>query len=65
MHLDPSQLPQRRFTPAEFDALCKAGILGEDEPGRVHLHLVDRLTHALVRAVPDGLRVEVLFAEKH
>jgi Uma2 family endonuclease len=73
MHLDTSKLPQRKFTPTEFDAMCEAGILGEDErieliegvlvpmvpPGPVHINLVDRLTQALVKAAPDNLLVSV------
>ncbi len=56
--------PARRWTPAEFDALVRSGILAEDErvellegaivpmtpPGPAHINLVARLTSALAVA---------------
>lgn len=59
--------PGRRWTPAEFDALVRSGILAEDErvellegvlvtmtpPGPAHTYLITLLTSALVKAAQD------------
>jgi Uma2 family endonuclease len=70
---DDLQLPQRRWTPEEFEAMFRAAILTEEERvelleglivpmsplGPLHIYLVDTLTRLLVKAAPETLTVSV------
>lgn len=62
------QLPRRKWSTSEFDALCRSGVLPEDErlelidgelvpmtpPGEAHTHLTAVLNTALAKALPEG-----------
>lgn len=64
-------LAHRKWTPAEFDALCRSGVLDEDErlelldgelvpmtpPGEKHSDITTRLTTLLAKAAPEDLLV--------
>ena len=64
-------LAHRKWTPAEFDALCRSGVLREDErlelldgelvpmtpPGEKHTDVTTRLTTLVAKAAPEGLLV--------
>jgi Uma2 family endonuclease len=66
-----TELPRRKWTPEEFDALTRAGVLPEDErlelldgelvpmtpPGAEHTNLTNLLTTLLARVLPDRVQI--------
>lgn len=62
------QLRRRKWSPSEFDALCRSGVLPEDErlelidgdlvpmtpPGEAHTHLTAVLNTTLAKVLPEG-----------